>query len=253
MRRVLVVGIGSGGADQVTVEAVRALNEVDAFLVADKGEASADLRRLREEVCRRHVRDGYRIVDVPDPERDRGEHDTTSYGAAVVDWHEARAVAYERALLEETGEDGTAGFLVWGDPAFYDSTLRILERVLERGNVAFDHEVLPGISSISVLAARHRVVLHRVGEPVLVTTGRRLAADVAAGHDNLVVMLDGRLACADLDGEWDLWWGANLGTDDEALVAGRLSDVVEEVRATRARVREARGWVMDTYLLRRAT
>ena len=52
------------------------------------------------------------------------------YDAAVSDWHEARADAWEKALLEN---DGDAGFLVWGDPAFYDSTIRVLERVLERG------------------------------------------------------------------------------------------------------------------------
>jgi precorrin-6A synthase len=75
---------------------------------------------------------------------------------------------------------------------------------------------------------------------------------VASGADNLVVMLDGGLTCAELDGAaWDIWWGADLGTPDEALVAGRLVDVLPEIEAARAAVRTARGWVMDTYLLRR--
>jgi precorrin-6A synthase len=47
-----------------------------------------------------------------------------------------------------------------------------------------------------------------------------------------------------------IYWGAQLGLPDEALVAGRLDTVLEEIRATRRAIRERRGWVMDTYLLR---
>ena len=97
-----------------------------------------------------------------------------------------------------------------------------------------------------------RAVLHGVGEPVTITTGRRLPDAVTAGGDNLVVVLDGALACGGLAGsDWDLWWGANLGTPDEEVVAGRLGDVLVDVRAARERARAARGWVMDVYLLRR--
>ena len=46
--------------------------------------------------------------------------------------------------------------------------------------------------------------------------------------------------------------GAQLGLPDEVIVSGRLSAVVEEIRTNRAAVRQARGWVMDTYLLRPA-
>ncbi|MGA8209401.1 MAG: precorrin-6A synthase (deacetylating) [Nocardioidaceae bacterium] len=249
MRRLRVVGIGPGGPDQLTVEAVAALNEVEVFLVLDKGAGPgvADLAALRTQVLERHVRGGYRVLEVPDPPRDRAPAD---YLAAVRDWHEARAVALEdvvAGLPEEVG-----GFLVWGDPALYDSTLRVVETILARGRVSFDYDVVPGLGAVSLLAARHRLVLNTVGAAVVVTTGRRLLADVAAGGDNLVVLLDGSLACRALDGDaWDLWWGANLGTPDEALVAGRLGEALPAVETARAAARAARGWVMDTYLLRR--
>ena len=61
------------------------------------------------------------------------------------------------------------------------------------------------------------------------------------------------LACGGLIerfGDLTIYWGAQLGLPDEALVSGRLSEVIEEIRASRAAVREDRGWVMDTYLLR---
>ncbi len=247
MRRLLVVGIGAGHPDQVTVEAVRALNEVDAFIVAAKQLGAEDLVAAREEICRRHIDGDYRILEVPDPPRDRSP---SSYLRAVDDWHEARATAYERVIHEEIGPEETGGFLVWGDPSLYDSTLRVVERVLARGRVSFEYEVVPGISSVQLLAARHRLVLNRVGEPITITTGRRLPEAVADGRDNIVVMLDGQLTCASLVPNWDIWWGTNLGTPDEALVAGRLGAVVDDIRAARDRAKQRSGWVMDTYLLR---
>ncbi|NUR07341.1 MAG: precorrin-6A synthase (deacetylating), partial [Nocardioidaceae bacterium] len=122
----------------------------------------------------------------------------------------------------------------------------------DRGRLSFEYDVVPGVSAVSLLAARHRIVLHDVGEPVTVTTGRRLLETVASGVRSLVVMLDGSLTCRELDGDaWDVWWGANLGTSDEALVTGPLGDVLPKILARRADARAARGWVMDTYLLRR--
>lgn len=248
MRKVRLIGIGSGHPDQVTTEAARALNDVDYFIVAEKGNGTGDLVRIREEICRRYIDGDWRILAVRDPERDR--NDQADYGKAVKDWHEARAAAYEQVLLDNPGD---AGFLVWGDPAFYDSTIRIVERILARGNIEFEYDVIPGISSLQVLAARHRIVLNGIGEPITVTTGRRLAEAVAEGRDNIVVMLDGKLACRAMAGEdeWNIWWGANLGAAGEVLVAGRLDDVLGEILAARSDTKQASGWVMDTYLLRR--
>jgi len=45
--RTYVVGIGTGNPDHLTGEAIAALNEVDLFLVADKGPATAELTALR--------------------------------------------------------------------------------------------------------------------------------------------------------------------------------------------------------------
>ena len=123
---------------------------------------------------------------------------------------------------------------MWGDPAFYDSTIRIVERVLARGQVQAEIDVIPGISSLQVLAARHRIVLHEVGHPVHVTTGRRLHEAVHAGQDNIVVMLDRSLEPLESLGDWQIWWGANLGTPSEHLVAGRVADVLPEIEAAEA-------------------
>ena len=245
--RLRLIGIGPGGPDDLTVAAVHALESVDVFLVADKNRGVDDLVTVREEILRRHTSGDHRVIVVPDPPRDR---DPQQYGDEVRDWHAARAQAYEAVLREQVREDETVGFLVWGDPSLYDSTIRVVERILDRGRVRFDYDVVPGVSSVQLLAARHRLVLNTIGGPITVTTGRRLMQDVAAGASNIVVMLDGGLVCADLDGAWNIWWGANLGTDDEELVAGPLAEALPAIREARGRTKRARGWVMDTYLLR---
>jgi precorrin-6A synthase len=144
---------------------------------------------------------------------------------------------------------GDAAFLVWGDPSLYDSTVRICESLRQRDpSVEFD--VLPGISAPQLLAARHRIVLHEVGRPVHVTTGRLLREAVDAGLDNLVVMLNARLDLSGLE-DWQIWWGANLGTPEEALVAGLVGEVLPDLERARAAVKDAAGWVMDVYLIRK--
>jgi precorrin-6A synthase len=254
---VLVVGIGSGDPAHLTGEALAAIRRADVFLVADKGEVKSDLVTLRTELVR-GVRgtDGYRLVEVPDPERGPdASRDAAAYAAGVRDWHAARAERYAEVIHAEVGEDGVVGFLVWGDPAFYDSTLRIVEGVAAHG-VPLTTTVVPGISSVQLLAARHRLVLNGVGGSIHLTTGRRLLAEYRRDLGDVVVMLDGTLTCArllDAHPDLEIFWGAQLGLADEALVAGRLADVLDEIRSVRLRLRAQRGWVMDTYLLRPGT
>ena len=261
--RVLVVGIGSGVPAHLTGEAVAALNAVDVFLVADKRAATRDLVTLRAELCAAVItHDRYRFVEVPDPARGPdAERDAAAYAGAVRDWHAERAHRYAEAITREVGTSGTVGLLVWGDSSLYDSTLRVVDTVAELlasgsggdGSVALEVTVVPGISSVSLLAARHGVALNRVGRPVHITTGRRLVEEYDESLGDVVVMLDGDLACAGLLGEHpdlEIFWGAQLGLPDEALVQGRLADVLPGLRARRDDVRAARGWVLDTYLLR---
>ena len=250
----LVIGIGSGNPDHLTREAVAALNRVDVFLVADKGASKQDLVGLRENLCRELItHDHYRFVEVPDPDRGSDqERDATEYQAGVAVWHAARARRYAEIIAAEVGDGGTIGFLVWGDPAFYDSTIRTAESIRRLG-VDLEINVFPGISSIQLLAARHKIVLNRIGQPIHVTTGRRLLVEYSPTLGDVVVMLDGALACGGLTerfGDLRIYWGAQLGLDDEVLVSGRLSEVIDEIRAKRTAVRQSRGWVMDTYLLR---
>ncbi|GAA2936350.1 precorrin-6A synthase (deacetylating) [Streptomyces mexicanus] len=252
MREIHVIGIGAGDPDQLTLQAVRALRETDVFFVLDKGEAKADLVRLRRDILRTHVPEGtYRVVEARDPERDRSAGGA-AYSPAVGDWRSARADIYERLIAEELGADQRGAFLVWGDPALYDSTLGILEEVRARCTVDFAYDVIPGISSVSALVARHRTGLNRVARPVQITTGRRLAEGFPDGVDDVVVMLDARQTFRQYaDQDIDIYWGAYIGTPDEILVSGPLAEAAPRIERLRAQARERKGWIMDTYLLRR--
>jgi precorrin-6A synthase len=251
MRRMLLIGIGAGDAQYVTQQAIRALNEVDVFFVMEKGEEKDDLVALRRAVCERFIDDqSYRIVAVRDPERDRA---AAAYTSAVDDWRRARAQIWERLIAEELAPDGVGAILVWGDPSLYDSTLTIIDSILAAGRVRFHVEVIPGISAIAALCARHAIALNRVGEAVHITTGRRLARErFPPNAPDVVVMLDAHCAFTALrDEPLDIYWGAYLGTPDEILIAGAVGAVAEEIVRVRAAARARKGWIMDTYLLRR--
>jgi precorrin-6A synthase len=250
MRTIYVIGIGAGDPEHLTLQAIAAMNRVDVFFTIDKGAAKDDLARLRTELLARHVTRAHRVVSVPDPERDRN---AGAYEAAVADWQDRREAGYERMITEELAVDGTGGFLVWGDPALYDGTLRILDRIAARGAVAFEVRSVPGISSVQALAAQHRVALNRTGRAFTVTTGRRLAAEgMPAGIDDVIVMLDARQAFAQLpDTDLDIYWGAYVGTPDEVLVRGDLQRVKADIARLWAEHRRRKGWIMDSYLLRR--
>lgn len=247
MRRLLVIGIGTGNPDHITVEAINKLATVDVVFLVDKGSEKADLLALRRDICRRYIKKPHRFVEAPEVERNRSPKD---YSAAVEDWHERRAALYERMIQEGMSDSECGTFLVWGDPSLYDSTLRLLHRVAERRAVEFDLDVVPGITSVQTLAARHQIALNTVGQPVHITTGRQLANGMT--NDSVVVMLDGDCAFKHLqDKDVEIFWGAYLGTPDEVLISGKLRDCEAKIEAARAAARARHGWIMDTYLLRR--
>lgn len=257
-RTIHLIGIGAGSPEFLTQQAIAAINEVDVFLAADKGAAKDDLVGVRTMILDRFVRPGRspRFVTVPDPARgpDAARGDT-AYEKGVRDWHAERARRYAQ-VIAGLPSDATVGFLVWGDPAFYDSTIRVVEAIGELMPVRVS--VVPGISAFQALAAAHGVVLHDVGRPVHVTTGRRLVGEVEAAHQagidlgTVVVMLDGHLACRELvhtAPDLVLRWGAYVGMPQQQLRAGRLADIIDEVVALRAALRAEHGWVMDVYAL----
>lgn len=244
MQPLFVIGIGAGDPNHLTLAAVEAIRAADAVFLIDKGTAADELGTIREAILER-VRPGRppRLIRIDNPGRSTAQ----GYDAGVARWHAERAERYGAAIATlESGETGA--FLVWGDPALYDSTLRILDQV----DWPLDLTVIPGISAPQVLASAFGMALNAIGEPIHITTGRRISAGLPAPVHSTVVMLDDGSALASLapDG-LAIWWGAYLGTPDQVLIAGPLADVRERILATRQAARARKGWIMDTYLLRR--
>jgi precorrin-6A synthase len=245
----VLIGIGTGNPLHLTQEAVAAMNAVDALLIPRKGPDKEDLAELRREICARNLGSpGPRLHEFDLPIRDDG---TPDYRQRVDDWHDAIAETWARALAEALPDGGTAGFLVWGDPALYDSTLRITERLRKR--MPLEVRVIPGITAIQALTAGHGITLNEIGAPFMITTGRRLRdTGWPPAVDTIVVMLDGSCSFQSLDPAGiTIWWSAYAGMDTEVRISGPLAEVANRIVATRKTARAQHGWIMDIYLMRR--
>ncbi|WP_025035285.1 precorrin-6A synthase (deacetylating) [Bradyrhizobium sp. DOA9] len=244
-----LIGIGCGDPEQLTRAATRAINAADLVLIPRKGSAKSDLADLRRTICAGVLTDKTaRIAEFDLPVRDATEAD---YRKGVDDWHDAVAAAWSQTIASHLGGDGKVALLIWGDPSLYDSSLRIARRL----NPLPDIEVVPGITSIQALCAAHALPLNDIGEPFLVTTGRRLReGGWPAGVDTVVVMLDGGAAFQSLDpAGLHIWWGAYLGMPDQIIMSGALGEAGPRIVALRQEARERHGWIMDSYILKRVT
>jgi precorrin-6A synthase len=87
---------------------------------------------------------------------------------------------------------------------------------------------------------------------VQITTGRQLSKHPTQLNSDTVVMLDGECAFSKVaEGDLEIYWGAYLGTPDEILLSGKLSELSPVIQETRAAARQRKGWIMDVYLLRK--
>ena len=255
MKHCALIGIGPGHPDFLTFQAVAAMRRVDAFFLLEKaGRGKDELLALRRQIMQRVRPDGhYRELRVPSPPRPRAvDRDGDTYQAIVADWHAEKRRIFADLLTDELADGETAGLLLWGDPVLYDQTINMVEAVVRDLPEPVDVSVIPGISAVQVLAARHRIPLNRVGESVQIITGREAEQVDPVQVHNAVVMLDYNASFQRFVGQdMDIYWGGYLGADDEVLVAGPLDEVLEELLRVKVQLREKKGWLMDTYLLRR--
>ena len=238
-----LIGIGTGNPDHLTLQAIKAINAADLILIPRKGDGKADLAELRLAICRDVLSNpATRIVEFDLPVRDESIAD---YKARVEDWHDRIAGVWTSVI----GGAAKVALLVWGDPSLYDSTLRIAARLVPAERV----HVVPGVTSVHALTAAHGIALNEIGEPFIVTTGRRLREEgFPAGVDTAVVMLDGECSFQSIDPAGvTIWWGGYVGMAEEIIVSGPLAEVGARIVSLREKARAAHGWIMDIYLLRR--
>ena len=250
VKTILVIGIGAGDPEYLTVQAINALNRASVFFVMDKGPEKDALAACRRTICQRFIKhDNYRVVEARSPEWAR---DAADYGFAVAKLNRDKQALFERLIADEMADGECGAFLVWGDPSLYDSTIRILHAIVAGGRHGIEFEVIPGITSIQALAAKHKTTLNQVGQAFEITTGRRLAEGMPNDCGSVAVMLDANGTFSRLaDQEMDIFWGAYVGMEDEILVAGKLGEVAADITRLRTEARAAHGWIMDSYILHR--
>jgi precorrin-6A synthase len=244
-----LIGIGCGDPGQLTLEAIRAINAADLVLIPRKGAEKSDLAELRRSICTEVLTSkSARVVEFDLPMRDAARED---YKAGVEAWHDAVAAAWAEQIAAHLGGQGRVALLIWGDPSLYDSSLRVARRLRPQPAI----EMVPGITAIQALCAAHALPLNEIGEPFLVTTGRRLRErGWPADADAVVVMLDGGMAFQSLDpAGLHIWWGAYLGMPEQIILSGALADMAAPIAATRRGARERHGWIMDSYILKRTS
>lgn len=242
---IILVGIGTGNPDHLTLQAGAALNGADLILIPRKGPDRADLADVRHLILSRVLTRPVPVAEFDMPTRSAG----AGYLRGVEDWHDAIAERWRQAIARHEGPKARVALMVWGDPMLYDSTLRIAAR-LSSARV----RVVPGITSLQALCAAHAIALNELAEPVLITTGRRLREggwpDAAPG--TMAVLLDGECSFTTLDPAGiHIWWAAYVGMAEEILISGPLAEVGPRILARRAEARAQHGWIMDIYLMRR--
>ena len=249
MLELFLIGIGTGNPDHITRQAEKAIGQADLVLLPHKEDSKAELAQVRlkllqslgvKEQCIAHF-------DMP-VRRQQGD----DYDQQVDEWHDAIAQRWNECLRSHLpAGSGRVALLVWGDPALYDSTLRIASRLgLNKDQV----HVVPGITSMQVLCSAHGIALNEIGAPFLVTTGRQLReSGWPQGINTLVVMLDGQSSYEQItEPDIDIFWGAYLGMPQQILMQGRLAEIKGSISAKRQEARLLHSWIMDIYLLRRS-
>jgi precorrin-6A synthase len=242
-----LIGIGCGDPGLLTLAAIQVINAADLILIPRKGEEKADLADLRRNICAQVLTNaGTRVVEFDLPVRDANRED---YRGGVDDWHDAVSAGWSKEIASNLGSGGRVALLIWGDPALYDSSLRIARKLVPLPHI----EVIPGITAIQALCAAHAIPLNEIGEPFLVTTGRRLREDGwPSGVETVVVMLDAGTAFEALQAKGlYIWWGAYLGMPYEIILSGPLADIGSTIVETRRNARQRHGWIMDSCIIKR--
>ena len=128
-RELLLIGIGAGDPEWLTLEAVRAIRRLDVLFVVLKERDKDDLVEARRAVIGAH-RDGpLRTVELRDPPRPW--RTAPDYTEAVARWREERRTLWGEAVGWHLGAGEVGGVLVGGDPGLYESTLAIVDELVE--------------------------------------------------------------------------------------------------------------------------
>ena len=241
-KKVYIIGIGPGDPMYLTLEAYEIIKKAKNFIIPLKKGPKEELTKIREKVIEfcKQSDTNYRVIKVEFPEREKGG----VYKLEVESWRKEK-VSILAKVLKDVDE---ACFLVLGDPSLYDGHIEIFKEVNK--HLPIEIEVIPGISTINFLSAKHKISLTKVAESLLITTPRPLRKKKEISR-NTLVFLDNYETFKLFKDESELmiYWGAYLGTEKEVLFNGKLSECWQKLVELRRKLKKKHGYIMETYLL----
>jgi len=239
-KKIYLIGIGPGEPKYLTVQAIETIKRLKTFLIPVKKGNKKELTEIRKKIIEycRDDRD-FKLLELDFPERKKSH----PYEASVRQWRDKKVETILN-LLQYIDE---AGLLIWGDPSLYDGHIDIMKDI--QRHIPLEIEVIPGVSSISVLSAKHKVSLNRIGGSVIITTPRGLRKMKEFSHNTVVLLDNYETFRLFKEKNLKIYWGAYLGTEKEVLFSGQLKKCFEQLTEIRKQLKEKNGWIMETYLL----
>lgn len=240
-RKVLIVAIGAGNPDFVTVQAIDARGHVTLFFIPS-GLGMKNHARVRAEITGLYVRNRpFRTAPYREPCSNNEDADAAANG-----------FPHASLSIEEVDASECGAFIAWSALSLIETVWRILQHLRSKGGFDLDYEVIPGNSNIQVLTTAHKVALCNVGRSILTATGRSIAGGFPNNADTIVFM-QSAVATPDTVFGWnDVHWTLYAGMPDDMLVSGRLREIVDGLEQVRTEALEGRGWVVEPLLRKKA-
>ena len=245
-RRIRILGVGMG-PQHVTPEVAEALRSVDYVVAAQKSRGRRTIRCSRCDARSAGCTATSPLVAVPDPERDRDAPTRLPGRGRRLARGPGRGVRAGAALAARV----TSAFLVWGDPSLYDSTIRIVESIRGAGQRARRVRRAPRHQRPAAAgrpapdrAARGRAAGARHHRAPAARGGRRGARQHRGDAERATRPRRAR-GLADLVGRQPRHCPTRRSSRARSATCSATS------RSARAAVKDAAGWVMDVYLVRK--
>jgi precorrin-2/cobalt-factor-2 C20-methyltransferase len=176
------VGVGPGDPELITLKAQRFILQADviSYLCNESGQSQA--KTIAAEAIALSVRTDQQFLPVVMPMNEDREQANQAYDKAT------------EAILGYLALGKTVVFLCEGDPLFFGSFAYLLER-LQREEIQYDCEIVPGISSVHAAASALQSPLTMLKESFVVMSGRHSDEQLVSAlqqHDSVVIMKAGR-------------------------------------------------------------
>ncbi len=200
------IGVGPGDPELLTLKAVRLLGEIEviATIASDAGEPVA------ERIVAPHLPANVKRLSFRVPMHAHASTRGRFYDQAA------------EAIARELGRGRRVGVPCLGDPLFYGSFTRLMERLAP----CFPCSVIPGVTAIQAASAALRLVLARGQDTIVVlpaTLPEEILAEKLAAAETAVILKLGRhlprlrRLLARMEEEFEGWIASALGTAEERL------------------------------------